>query len=153
MLKIFRKVSPIRKIKLGIIKISRTHSSVHEIAFGTAVGAFISIFPTFGLGTFIVLILYRWLKFNLLSAIAGSMISNFLTSPFFLAISYKIGTMFYGGTVEINFQNWYHQWDYIGISVLIGSTLLSAFVAGFLYVFMKIGLEYYRKKMKFSISQ
>ncbi len=132
---------------------SRDHATTHEIALGTAIGAFISIFPTFGLGTFIVLFLYRWFKFNLLSALAGSMISNLVTSPFFLALSYKIGTLFFSTPVEIDFENWYKQWDYIGMSVLTGSSLLSAFVASLLYFLMKFGVEYYRNKRKAVLSQ
>lgn len=63
----------------------------HEIALGAALGIFIGIFPTFGLGGLIVLALAPVIKFNVSAAfIAGSLLSNPLFAPLWIFLSCKI---------------------------------------------------------------
>lgn len=133
-----------RKFKYWLIKISRDRGTTHEIAFGAAVGTFVSIFPTFGAGTLIVLFLYRLWKFNLLAAIGGSMISNVFTSPFFMAMSYKLGSVFFEKQVEFSFKNWYKHLDHLSISVLAGSLILSSVLALFMYYLIGYAVKKYR---------
>ena len=137
-----------RKIRYEIIRISRAHGTTHEIAIGAAIGAFISIFPTFGAGTLIVLLLYRFIKFNLVAAISGSLISNIFTSPFFIALSYKIGALFFQPESELDFDNWYQQLDHLGISVLVGGLILSTLISVIIYFLVRHTTEYYRKRKK-----
>ena len=52
-----------RRIRYELIKVLRLHGTSHEIAFLVrAIGAFISIFPTFGTGTLLVLLAYRFIN-------------------------------------------------------------------------------------------
>ncbi|NUQ26165.1 MAG: DUF2062 domain-containing protein [Saprospiraceae bacterium] len=46
------------------------------------------MFPTFGFGIPLVIIMSRLLKFNLSAALALSVVSNPFTSPFLLVLSY-----------------------------------------------------------------
>ncbi|MBK6544763.1 MAG: DUF2062 domain-containing protein [Saprospiraceae bacterium] len=143
-----------RKIRYEIIKVSRAHGTVHEIALGAAIGAFISIFPTFGLGTLLVLLAYRFINFNLVSAISGSLISNIFTSPLFMALSYKIGSLIFKPESALDFKNWYKHLDHLGISVLTGGFILSTFSAFLIYYSVKIIMQYYRdQKLKKSLTQ
>ena len=77
-----------RKLKLNFLKIYYARGSTHEIALAAAIGAFWGVFPTFGLSTILSLLLYKIFRFNIVAAISGAFISNPLTSPFLLMISY-----------------------------------------------------------------
>jgi uncharacterized protein (DUF2062 family) len=139
-----------RRIRYEIIKIARAHATSHEIAYGAAIGAFISIFPTFGTGTLLVLLLYRFLNFNLVAAVSGSLISNLFTAPFFLLLSYKIGCLFWAPSAPLELKTWYKHLDEVGMSVLIGSFLLSLVSSILIYFAVKYIVQYYRKnKMRF----
>ncbi|MGB5026800.1 MAG: DUF2062 domain-containing protein [Saprospiraceae bacterium] len=138
-----------RRIRYELIKVLRSHGTSHEIAFGAAIGAFISIFPTFGTGTLLVLLAYRFFNFNLVSAISGSLISNVFTGPFFMALSYKIGALLINSSFEFNFKTWYKQLDQVGLSLLIGSTLLStACSVGIYFLVKKIVSNYKNRFLK-----
>lgn len=129
-----------------MIKIARDRATTHEIAMGAAIGTFISIFPTFGAGTIIVLFLYRFWKFNLFAAVGGSMVSNIFTSPFFMAASYQLGKLFYGSSTEIDFKKWYNHLDHLSISILLGSLILSFVLALLAYYLIGFIVSWYRRK-------
>jgi len=69
------------------------HASPDEIAAGVALGAFIGIVPTFGLGGFIALGIASRLGWNRLAAFLGTFIMNPLTFPFFTALSGLLGAV------------------------------------------------------------
>ena len=96
----------IRKLKLFFIKLARARDSTSEIALGAGIGAFISVFPTFGLGMPLVILMNRFFKFNLISALALSTVSNPFTSPFFMITSYKTGALILDNPIEFNLENW-----------------------------------------------
>jgi uncharacterized protein (DUF2062 family) len=79
----------------------RIHDSPQKIAWGLAVGAFLGVFPTFGLGTLIALALAIVFKFNKAAAILGSLIMNPLTAPFFWTASSVLGALL------VN-RDWHH---------------------------------------------
>jgi len=58
-----------------------------------AVGVFLGVFPTFGLGTAVALGLAIAFKFNKAAAILGSFIMNPLTTPFFWTASSILGAL------------------------------------------------------------
>jgi len=94
-----------RKVKINLLKIYYARGSAHEIALGAAIGAFWGVFPTFGLSTILSLLLYKILRFNLLVAISAAFISNPLTSPFLLLLSYKVGTYFIETDIKFEYNN------------------------------------------------
>jgi uncharacterized protein (DUF2062 family) len=134
-----------RRIKYELIKVIRAHASAHEIAYGAAVGAFISIFPTFGASTFLVILLYRVLKFNLVAAVSGSLISNLFTAPFFLLLSYKIGALIWGTDTSLQLKTWYKHLDELGLAIFTGSLILSTVCSIIVYFAIKRLVVYYRK--------
>lgn len=69
------------------------HASPDEIAAGVALGVFVGIVPTFGLGGFIALAIASLLGWNRLAALLGGIIMNPFTAPFFWALSGWVGTM------------------------------------------------------------
>jgi uncharacterized protein (DUF2062 family) len=143
-----KKINLWRRAKLFFLKLARDRASVNEIALGASIGTFISVFPTFGFGTFLVLLLYRFLKFNLVAALAMSIISNPFTSPFFMVLSFKVGSLILNTKVQFSIKTWKDNLSETGIIILWGSLLVSG-VIGFLAYFMtKFIVAKYRDKHK-----
>ncbi|CAM3539364.1 DUF2062 domain-containing protein [Flavobacterium saliperosum] len=129
-------------------KIANSRNSTAEIAWGAAIGTFISVFPTFGFGTPIVLVLSRLLKFNLAIAVAASVISNPFTSPFFMYLNYKVGALILNNPIAFDIDNWKENLADTGLSILIGSFLVSGFMALLAYYFSKFMVERFRNRKK-----
>lgn len=143
-----KKINIHRKLKLFFLKLARARASVSEISYGAAIGTFISVFPTFGFGMPLVIILSRFFKFNLLAALALSAISNPFTSPFFLVLSYKIGVLFTGNEIAFTVQNWQQNLSNTGITLLIGNLMLSGSLSVMAYFITKTAVSSYRKKFR-----
>lgn len=114
-------------IKSKFIKLAKEKSSVNEIAAGAALGAFTGVFPSFGFGFLTVLFLYRFFKFNILAAATGSLISNPLTTPFFMLLSFEIGELLLQTDVRFDMQNWSANLKEAGYSIFIGAIVVSSF--------------------------
>ena len=136
----------LRKLKIVFWKLARTNDSASEIGLGAAIGTFISVFPTFGFGTPLVLLLSRFIKFNLLIAIAASIISNPFTSPFFLYLSYEMGVIITGNSIDYKLENWSSNLGKTGITLFIGSLIISGIVAVLSYFISTAVVKSYRNK-------
>jgi uncharacterized protein (DUF2062 family) len=138
----------IRKIKALFWKLARSRDSKEEIARGAAIGTFISVFPTFGLGTLLVIIMSRVLKFNMLIALATSVISNPFTGPFFLLSSYQVGSFILDKHITFDLKNWEQNLAETGLTVFVGSLIVSgtmAIIAYYISIFM---VDRYRNRNK-----
>lgn len=129
-------------------KIAKSRNSTAEIAWGAAIGTFISVFPTFGFGSPMVILLSRIFRFNLAIALATSVISNPFTSPFFMYLNYKVGALILGSDVIFDIDNWKENLADTGLSILIGSFLVSGFMALLAYYFSKFMVERFRNQKK-----
>lgn len=127
-------------------KIAKSRNSTAEISWGAAIGTFISVFPTFGFGTPLVLVLSRVFKFNLAIAIAASVISNPFTSPFFMYLNYKVGALILNNPIAFDIDKWKENLADTGLSILIGSFLVSGFMALLAYYFSKFMVEHFRNR-------
>ena len=153
MLKQNNKLLFFRKIRLTIIKIYRSKGSVNEIALGAGIGAFVSVFPTFGIGTPLVILLSRFVHFNLISALAASLISNPFTSPFFLYLSYKTGSIFIESNSAFSIENWSENLKETGLIMLLGSILISSTVSIIVFFITKHLVMYKRNKSNKEVVQ
>ncbi len=131
-----------KKAKLSFFKIYYARGSAHEIALGAAIGAFWGVFPTFGLSTILSLLLYKFFRFNFVAAISGAFISNPLTSPFLLMLSYKVGSFFIKTNIQLDSANWYKNIPQMGYVLLIGSTIVSTATSILVYYISKYAVEY-----------
>ncbi len=138
------KESITRKIKTKFVALAKEKSSVNEIASGAALGAFTGVFPSFGLGFVIVLLLYRFFKFNILAAVSGSLISNPLTSPVFMLLSFETGEMLLNTNVRFEMHNWSANLKEAGYSVFIGALAVSSFVSVVTYFITRYVIIYIR---------
>lgn len=137
-----------RKAKINVLKIYHARGSAHEIALGAAIGAFWGVFPTFGLSTVLSLLMYKFLRFNLLAAISGAFISNPLTSPFLLILSYKVGQYFIPTDQTLELSNWYTSLPQIGYVLLVGATLVSIVTSFIVYYLTKYTIEKKRRTIQ-----
>ena len=144
-----KKLSVFRKVKYAITRISRARGSVNEIASGASIGAFFAVFPTFGIGILMVIGLSRIFRFNLIAAVSSSIISNPLTSPFFMLLSFKIGALILNPEIDFNIKEWKHQLGDAGLSILIGALIVSSTVSLIVYFGVKYFVQKYRlRKVK-----
>ncbi|MBI5893335.1 MAG: DUF2062 domain-containing protein [Deltaproteobacteria bacterium] len=82
-----------RWLKLHYYKVMRIDDPPDRIARGVAIGVFMGIFPTFGLGIILSIISAYILKANRAAAVIGSLIMNPLTTPFFWTLSSAVGAI------------------------------------------------------------
>lgn len=134
-------VTILRQAKIHLHKIYYARGSAHEIALGAAIGSFWGVFPTFGLSTILSMLLYKVFRFNLVVAISAAFISNPLTSPFLLVLSYRIGLFFTHAKATFDLGNWYTNLGEVGLTMLIGSLLLSFFTAIIVFILTKYIIE------------
>ena len=82
----FRRI--FRYIYLRLVRVGG--DPVH-IGLGFAVGVFLGIFPTFGAGTPLALLIASVLRWNRIAAVVGSLVMNPFTTPFFWSLSGSLG--------------------------------------------------------------
>lgn len=141
-----KKIKFIKWLKLFFIKLARARDSTTEIALGAGIGAFISVFPTFGFGMPLVILLNKFIKFNLISALALSTISNPFTSPFFMVLSFKVGAAILKTKIDFNLENWKENISNTSLVLLLGSIIVSGIMSLLVYFTTKIIVEKYRKR-------
>ncbi|HHL40378.1 MAG TPA: DUF2062 domain-containing protein [Deltaproteobacteria bacterium] len=82
-----------RRFRLIYLKALRLDDPPHAIATGAAIGVFMGILPTFGLGIILAVVIAALVKANKASAVLGSLIMNPLTTPLFWTLSAFVGSL------------------------------------------------------------
>lgn len=141
-----KKESIIERIKKRFIELAKEKSSVNEIAAGAALGAFTGVFPSFGFGFLTVLLLYRFFKFNIFAAATGSLISNPLTSPLFMLLSFETGELLLNTDVRFDMHNWSANLKEAGYSIFIGAIVVSSFCSFATYFITRFVVNYIRNR-------
>ena len=137
-------------------------ASPHSIAMGFALGTFVAVFPTFGLGLLIVLFIMIFYKtMNKIAAIAGLAFWNiFMMGPIFY-LSPKIGKFVINefgleiAKTELRFKeiitthpiNWHDLFEFLRVyaqDYLIGNTILSILISVICYFIIKMAVIDYR---------
>ncbi|MFA5858920.1 MAG: DUF2062 domain-containing protein [Elusimicrobiota bacterium] len=80
-------------VKENVRKVLVLNDSVHGIALGFAIGLFLSVLPTFGIGMVAALALCPVLKINPVSTYAGTLLVNPFTGIFVYGFNYWVGTL------------------------------------------------------------
>lgn len=142
-----------RWIKLHYYKIMRIDDPPERIARGVAIGVFMGIFPTFGLGIVIAVIFAYILKANRAAAVLGSFIMNPLTTPIFWTISAAVGSVIFWEDRKLimsSIKN-HHLLNGIGwayVVFLAGNLVVStAFSAAAYFITKKWVIEHRKKKV------
>ncbi|ESU29530.1 hypothetical protein FLJC2902T_09370 [Flavobacterium limnosediminis JC2902] len=92
--------------------------------------------------------LSRVFKFNLAIAVATSVISNPFTSPFFMLMNYEVGAILLNHSIAFDIDNWKENLKDTGLTILIGSVIVSGFMAVLAYYFSKYMVLRFRNKKK-----
>ncbi len=133
-------------------KIVGINDSPQKIARGVAIGIFWGIMPTFGLAIIFSVPTAILLRANKFSSILSSLISNPLTTPFFLGFGYKIGEYILNSPKDnIPSLSWEiikteYLWE-ISKSLLIGTTILATTIALSAYVVILKIIQKHRRKV------
>lgn len=91
----------IRWLKYLYYRLVRINDTPEKIAQGFALGVFIGVFPSFGIGLIAIIFLATIFKFNKIAGILGTLIAgNPIVSPALTGFSYYIGKkiLWYGYT-------------------------------------------------------
>lgn len=139
------KLSLLKRIRFEIVKIASARGSANEIALGAAIGSFFGVFPTFGVGIVIVLLLYRFIRFNIIAATSASLISNPFTSPFFILLSYQVGKWLTNTRVAFDAEHWTENLKEVGWIVFLGAIVVSSTVSIIVYFSARIMVTRWRK--------
>jgi uncharacterized protein (DUF2062 family) len=86
----------VRALRYHYLRLVRIDDSPEKIAGGVALGIFLGVFPTFGLGFVLAIALASWLHVNRAAALIGSLIMNPITSPLFWGLCAFIGAALFG---------------------------------------------------------
>lgn len=143
---IFKKI--IRKTKKQLDDLVKTEQTPHSVAFGFAVGTFISTMPTPGFNILLgILIAYLSRKINKISLFIGILIWNPLLVPITYSLSFKIGQIVFDDHTIINSLTVTEIWNNLRI-FLVGITVLATFVTIMSYFLVYIAVYLYQKKLK-----
>ncbi len=77
------------------LRLVRVGGDPVHIGLGFAVGVFLGIFPTFGVGTPLALLIASVMRWNRISAVLGTLVMNPLTTPFFWTLSGSLGAVIF----------------------------------------------------------
>jgi len=134
-----------RFLRYIYIKLLRFKDSPEKIALSFSIGVFIGIFPTFGFGGLLVIIISYIFKLNYAVGLLGTFIMNYFTSPFFWTLSYFVGDMITSGKIEwssISSKNL----KSFALSYLIGNLIVSTIFSVISYYLTKNLMRKYRER-------
>lgn len=85
-----------RSFRYIYLRLVRVGGDPVHIALGFALGVFLGVFPTFGIGIPLSLLFASIFRWNRVSAVLGSLVMNPLTTPFFWTLSGTLGAAIFG---------------------------------------------------------
>jgi uncharacterized protein len=133
-----------------VIKLKKTP---HSIALGFAIGTFIAILPTLGIGIFIALLVALvYPKVSKISLFGSFLVWNpFILVPLY-ALSYTIGNLIYTGIPMIEQEGAFLTGLYnVSREFFLGNIIVSGSIAVLSYFILKHVIKVYKKKIKFRI--
>lgn len=136
------------RLKKHFKEVLRIKTTPFEIALGFSLGTFIAIFPTFGFGPLIGLVLV--LIFKRISKVA-MFLSFAIWNPLSLVpiyiLGYKIGNFFFSELPIKTFKFLFLDNLYIFTRrVLVGNTILAFVISILSYFIIYFSVNYYQKK-------
>ncbi len=85
----------LRSARYVWLRFVRSHGDPVHVARGFALGIFLGIFPTFGIGLIGALLMASLLRWNLAAAAVGALVMNRITGPFFWNLSAAVGAFMF----------------------------------------------------------
>lgn len=139
-----------RRARLVYLKMLRLNDSPEKIALGAALGVLMGIFPTFGVGTILALILAAVTRANKAAAILGSLVMNPLTSPFFWTLSVLTGSVLMGEDSQkilekVRDEGLFRGFGRAYLVFTVGNLIVSGVFAGATYLFVRWAVTRHRR--------
>ncbi len=140
------------------IRLLRINDTPEKIAKGAALGVFLGIYPTFGLGLILAWVGSAVMRWNKAASILGSLIMNPLTTPFFWTLSAFTGGFIFNKDSrllyeEIKAGELFANGGVLGtlktsaLMYLVGNTIISVLFSGFTYFIVKDAVIKHRNKL------
>jgi uncharacterized protein len=123
-------------------------ASPHQIAVGFAVGVFVGIFPSFGLGALLILALSSVWKFNFPAALIGTVMGNPLFAPIWITLTCLV-TGISPSEIKLpreNFQQILAHYSQIGLQYLLGNIGISLAAAIISYFIIIRAVHLFKKR-------
>jgi uncharacterized protein (DUF2062 family) len=124
-----------------------------HVALGFALGVFLGVFPTFGIGIPLSLLFASLLRWNRVSAVLGSLVMNPLTTPFFWTLSGAVGAAIFRADATRLFSSAQNGERLRGLTLgagiyLAGNTIVALVTATIAYFLALRAVLLYRKKRR-----
>jgi hypothetical protein len=87
------------------LRLVRQNDAPHKVAKGVGLGVFLGIFPTFGVGAILAVLIATWVKWNRASAALGTLIMNPFFNPFFVSLSVVAGNLLVPSRFQITLES------------------------------------------------
>ena len=133
-----------RWIRLQYLRLVRLNDTPDKIGWGVALGVFLGILPTFGVGLVMAYFLAAYLRVNRAAALAGALIMNPWTTPFFWTLSYVTGALILGLDWKRMVQTLKDfNGGEISFGALVGQSVLLPYLLGNLVLSLTFALASY----------
>lgn len=119
-------------------------NSPHQIAMGASLGVFLSVIPSFVLGTILALFISWKRKYHLPATYLGTLIVNPFNGPFVYFMNYKVGAFLLGEEQEL-FPFQLSSFADMGFTLYLGAFLVALMSAFFVYSSVYLFVKGYRK--------
>lgn len=142
-----------RTFRYIYLRLVRVGGDPVHVALGFALGVFLGVFPTFGLGIPVALLLASLFRWNRVSAVLGSLVMNPLTTPFFWTLSGTVGAAIFrmdAKKVLLSVQNGERLRGLtVGAGIYLAGNTIVALVAAVLSYFLALrAVVLYRRKRR-----
>jgi hypothetical protein len=123
------------------------------VAKAMGLGVFLGIFPTFGVGTLLAMLIAGWVNWNRASAALGTFIMNPLLNPFFLSLSVLTGNLLVPTEFRIALGTFREAGLWSGFlhavpTYLLGNFIVStAFAIAAYWVSLRVVRKYRQRKL------
>ncbi len=140
-----------RSVRYIYLRLVRVGGDPVHVARGFALGVFLGVFPTFGAGIPLSLILASLLRWNRVSAVLGSLVMNPLTTPFFWTLSGMVGAAIFrtdAKKVMMSVQNGERLRGLtMGAGIYLAGNTIIALVTAVLFYYLALrAVVLYRKR-------
>jgi uncharacterized protein (DUF2062 family) len=133
------------------LRLVRQNDEPNKVAKGVGLGVFLGIFPTFGVGAILAVLIATWVKWNRASAALGTFIMNPFFNPFFLSLSVVVGNLLVPSRSQITVESFRggKLWSGFFHAVpvyLLGNILVSTIFAALAYWLTLGAVKAYRQR-------
>jgi uncharacterized protein len=138
----------IRNTRREAHELLQSSTSAHTIARGAAIGTFIGIMPTPGIGLLLgVLVAAFYKKANAFAVFAGMALWNIFTLPPLYMLSYNLGNFLLGSNPVVEYQVTIAEQVYHYTKrFLLGTTIIAPIIAAVVYVAVLHAVQLWRKR-------